>query len=230
MFKSIFFDLDATLLDEKKARDLAIEDFYQQFSHEIHQTLQESINCWRDGVDKFFPLFTQGKISFLEQRRERVRLLFSDSSMSDQRADEYFKFYLSCYEANWDLFPEVLPVLDSLSSYKLGIITNGDSFQQRKKIEVLGLSNKFEVIVISGEFGIAKPRAEIFEYACKSIDSVSKKCVYVGDQLEDDAVASQRTGMKGVWINRNEKVAPSQEVATFKNLNEFRSALYSLSL
>lgn len=87
MFESIFFDLDGTLLDEEKARDLAIKDFYDLFLSETNKSLEEFVDCWREGINKFFPLFTQGKLSFVEQRRERIRLLFLESPLSDSKKE-----------------------------------------------------------------------------------------------------------------------------------------------
>jgi len=53
-------------------------------------------------------------------------------------------------------------VLDNLSRYRLGVVSNGQAHQQRMKLQRTGISGKFDCIVISEECGYAKPNPEIF--------------------------------------------------------------------
>src|SRR6185436_19800938 len=102
------------------------------------------------------------------QRWARVRDVI-DSSLSDVEADQVFDIYLAAYEEAWALFPDVLTCLDGLAGYRLGIITNGQVHQQRLKVQRLGVSNRFECLVISEGFGVAKPSPGIFHRACAEI-------------------------------------------------------------
>src|SRR5690606_487371 len=72
------------------------------------------------------------------------------------------------YERAWRPFPEVERVLEKLSErgLRLGVITNGDAAQQRKKIEWTGLAGLLPHVVASSEAGAAKPSAGIFRTAC----------------------------------------------------------------
>lgn len=61
------------------------------------------------------------------------------------------------------VFPQARTVVEQLKKkYKVGIVTNGSSKMQRRKLELCGLADLFEVIVISGEFQAHKPDVEIF--------------------------------------------------------------------
>ena len=56
---------------------------------------------------------------------------------------------IAAYTANWRLFPDVRPSLERMAALPLGIISNGDSRQQRAKLDTLGLTPFFEKIHIS---------------------------------------------------------------------------------
>ena len=154
----------------------------------------EFADCWQTIAQKHLNEYLAGKLTFIERRRERLRELFGlvNVVISDHLADRIFDLYLHHYEASWKLFPEVLAVLDRLEGYPLGIISNGDNEQQRKKLESLGLMPRFAHVLISGELGIAKPDAAIFHEACRRANCSPHECLYVGDRLESDAIASQR--------------------------------------
>jgi putative hydrolase of the HAD superfamily len=43
--------------------------------------------------------------------------------------------------------------------------------------------------------------------------------IYIGDKLQDDAIASRNVGMMGIWLNRKEKIEQNN-VLTFHSLKE----------
>ena len=69
----IFFDLDDTLIDRKKAEYLGVKAFY--FEHrplfdDHEDTFYES---WRKISNGHFRRFLEGEISFAQQRIERMK-------------------------------------------------------------------------------------------------------------------------------------------------------------
>ena len=50
-----------------------------------------------------------------------------------KRRTPFFERYLPCHEGGWELLPDVIPCLDRLAAQDLGIISNGNSAQQRQK-------------------------------------------------------------------------------------------------
>ncbi len=57
--------------------------------------------------------------------------------------------------------------MDELKDYELGIVTNGDSEQQRSKLEKLEIGEYYITVVSASDIGIAKPNPRIFEIACE---------------------------------------------------------------
>jgi putative hydrolase of the HAD superfamily len=104
----------------------------------------------------------------------------------------------------------------------LGIISNGDKYQQRQKLRDLKILDRFEVIVISDDIGISKPNPEIFWHGCKKANESHADCYYIGDDLHTDAKAASEARLKGIWLNREQKKRKDKTIIEI-------SALYQLS-
>jgi len=115
---------------------------------------------------------------------------------------ETFRKHLAGYERNWRLYDDVLPCLHSLRNYSLGIVSNGDSKQQRQKLDCTGIAAFFTSVVISGDVGVAKPAPAVFERCITELGFSPNKVVYVGDCLETDCAGASGAGLHGVWLNR----------------------------
>jgi putative hydrolase of the HAD superfamily len=112
-----------------------------------------------------------------------------------------------CFAAHrWQcmrLFPGVAEALGRLRQrgLPLGLVTNGDRRQQRRKIEQYELEGYFDVIVIEGEFGVGKPEEAVYRHALAALDARPEDAWMVGDNLEWDVAAPQRLGLTGVWVD-----------------------------
>jgi putative hydrolase of the HAD superfamily len=137
--------------------------------------------------EKYFQSNNTHKISLNDQRRLRMRAVFSD-----EEADSRFLKYLEIYEINWKLFPDSIPCLEACQDHRLGLITNGEGKLQRSKIQKLGLDPYFSEIIISRKVDCAKPDKAIFELAAKKAGVPMEECIYVGDRLHTDALASRQ--------------------------------------
>ncbi len=84
--------------------------------------------------------------------------------------------------------------------YRLGLITNGPGFRQRKKLELLGLSQAFDEIIVSGEFGAQKPDPSIFLEMAKKMRLPPSDIAFVGDSLDTDIAGANSAGMISIWV------------------------------
>jgi len=207
----IFFDIDDTLLDDRHAQDEAALGLRREFSHLLPYAPEEFPALWDSVSVRHYRSFTTGDISFVEQRRRRIHEVFRAPDLPDADADARFARYLAHHEENWTLFPDALPCLHALGGRRLGIISNGDPAQQRRKLSATGIARFFPTVVVSGDIGIPKPQAEIFLHACRLAGVRPEECLYIGDNLVFDAQGSRAAGMRGVWLNR--RGAPSAGVA-----------------
>lgn len=199
----IFFDLDDTLLDHRSAQDKAALAWREAVGERLVPHSETNFpEIWHSTTLCHWKLFERGEISFAEQRRRRIRDILRDSHLSDQDADELFALYLPLYEANWRLFPDVLPCLELLRGQQLGVLSNGELGQQTRKLERFGLTRRFQVVVIWGGNGPRKPAPEAFELAARKAGVQAVECLYIGDGIESDAVAARSAGWRGVWLDR----------------------------
>jgi len=116
-------------------------------------------------------------------------------------------------------------VLDLLKPhYRLALITNGASDTQRTALRALGIEDRFDAIVISGEVGIAKPDASIFRLAADKLGLQPKSVWHVGDSLRTDVAGARAAGVVAVWLNRpgarreSGEPEPEHEIRSLKEL------------
>jgi putative hydrolase of the HAD superfamily len=195
----VLLDIDDTLLDHTAAERSAATKLHQSAGLPIQ--LDAFLLGWSAALDQHFGRYLAGEVSFQGQRRDRVRQTI-DPDLSDAAADDLFEGYLATYEANWSLFPDVLPCFERVSPRRLGVVSNGQGSQQRRKLARTGIADRFECIVISEEHGYAKPAPDIFLRACALAGESPNNCLYVGDRYETDALAARAAGLTGVWLDR----------------------------
>jgi len=219
---AIFFDIDGTLLDDAAAERTAALTFRDQHRSLFTPLDDAFVQLWRTLAVTQWLRYERGELSFTDQRRARMIGLFATVGcvLSPAEADNLFLVYLQHYEQNWSLFPDVLPCLDALASLPLGIISNGDQAQQLAKLETVGIRSRFATIIVSGAIGVAKPSPAIFREACRRMGRPRHHCVYVGDGLATDALASAAAGLRGVWLNRAPDGDPREGVIMIRSLSE----------
>ncbi len=199
----IFFDLDDTLLDHSGAQQRAALDWRVTLAADVLAQNQSNFpGIWQSAALRHWKRFERGEISFAEQRRRRVREVLGQPELSDAKADEYFALYLPLYEAQWRLFPDVIPALELLHGQRLGVLTNGDADQQQRKLERLGLNEYFAVRMSLDANGPRKPSPQAFALAEKVANVSAVECLYIGDHIENDALAARSVGWRGVWLDR----------------------------
>lgn len=103
------------------------------------------------------------------------------------------------------IYPDAEPLLGLLGArYPLGLISNGPSELQRPKIEQFALERYFEVLVVSGEFGVRKPDPLIFATALEALGVAPGRAVFIGDNPADDIAGARAAGLAAIWVNRGD--------------------------
>jgi putative hydrolase of the HAD superfamily len=81
-------------------------------------------------------------------------------------------------------------------------VTNGPKDVQQAKLHHLNLAPLIDFMIISEEFGLAKPDPAIFHEALRLADASAGEAVVVGDSPEFDIAGAQQTGIRSIWMNR----------------------------
>lgn len=130
------------------------------------------------------------------------------------------------------LYEDTYKILDTLKGqYKLVLLTNGAPSLQNLKLEITPeLVPYFDHIIISGDFGVGKPDASIFEHVCEVASIKPEEGIMVGDNLMTDILGSSRINMRNVWINREDKVNDTEVAPTYEvdSLTAFYELLKTL--
>jgi putative hydrolase of the HAD superfamily len=112
----------------------------------------------------------------------------------------------------------------------LGIISNGRSNEQRRKLTAVKNSHRFEHVLVSEDCGHAKPGAEIFRLACRMAGVPAAQALYVGDQYELDACGARNAGLRGIWLDRSERAPREDRGLTIVSLEALTRVLHSRDL
>lgn len=220
MIRAVLLDLDDTLVQETKAREAAARALRSVATNAGSPESERSfLDHWSAATVKHFDRYVRGEISFEQQRRERIREVI-DSQLSDTEADRLLEQYVSVYQANWSLFPDVNEFFDRHSALRIAIVTNGQAQQQRAKVRAVGLTDKVHGFVISEEVGASKPAAEIFHSACQAIGVAPTDCLCIGDSLQLDIRGAENAGIPAILIDRQGMHAPLPGVRIAKSLLE----------
>ena len=103
------------------------------------------------------------------------------------------------------------PLLRRLArDYRLAVVSNFDYTPTARRIlDAAGVTELFGTIIVSDEIGWRKPKALIFEEACRRLGIEPGQALFVGDRADIDVVGAQAAGMRVAWINRAGDALPS---------------------
>lgn len=192
--RGILLDLDDTLLDDRNSTRVALEAFL--VAHQLHKAgREEQLAAWRAIATRHWLRYEVGEISFLEQRRCRVRD-FLGRQLDDGEADEAFLPYATAYERSWKLLPGVAQFLERTRHIPKVIVTNGERGQQLDKVRATGLSEHVIGVVTPSDCGHWKPHPNIFLAALTMLDATAAECLMVGDDLVRDIEPARQLGMR----------------------------------
>lgn len=98
------------------------------------------------------------------------------------------------------------------NKYKIGVLSNVGKDGLLHYFTQAELDEHFDIVVVSGEIGYAKPEAEAFEITAERLGVRADECVFTDDQT-DYCEGARGVGMHSIW---------------YKNFAQFRTELEAL--
>lgn len=137
---------------------------------------------------------------------------------ADRMREGFEQFYQIFYDSRcWRLYPEVPEVLERLreAGYTLAIISNAHTYMSQICQE-LGLTRRFDHVIISATEGIRKPDRRIFEKALALAGARPDQALHVGDFYLEDVCGPLNLGIQSIRIDRQaEAFLPAMQQLMF---------------
>lgn len=221
MLKTVFLDLDDTILDFAQAEAAA-----------LRRALEEADAPADDAVLNRYHAINAAQWELLEEgvlTREQVLLgrfdiLFGELGLvrSAREICERYEGYLG--EGHW-FVPGAEILLETLAPrYDLYLASNGTAEVQYSRLESAGIKRYFQGIFISRELGADKPSPVFFERCFAAIPGFSREsAVIVGDSLTSDIRGGKNAGLRTCWFNPHGKlpradIVPDYEISALDQL------------
>ena len=205
--KWIFFDLDDTLFDFSSASMISLRRLWNE-TPEIY-TKFDDIESWIDEYHihnkHMWDLHERGEITADFLKAERFRLTI----MPEREDENAIQFSRSLNDRYLWLLGEcntkckgAKELLEKLSKkYLIGVLTNGFTEVQYRKLQTTGLDRYIQRMVISDEIGIQKPDRRIFRYAENETGAKAESTIMVGDNPQNDILGAIDAGWNAIYYD-----------------------------
>jgi putative hydrolase of the HAD superfamily len=202
--RGILFDLDDTLADSSGTEALVWDGVADVIAEYVPDVDREVLRQrYMDVLEGHYAELAAGRIDFVTFRRRRLADALSPWG---EVSDELLQRYMAAKGRIADEmqpFPEAIAVVRALRELgiRVGVLTNGPSAFQRRKLEVSGIGPELDAIAISEELGFAKPEREAFAQALALLGTRAEETAMVGDSLENDVLGGIGAGLAAVvWM------------------------------
>jgi putative hydrolase of the HAD superfamily len=207
LLKAIFFDAAGTLFHLPRGVGYHYALVGQEIGLKLDsRQLDRAFNTAWNAMPRREPVEGPREDDDKDWWRELVDLVLNEvaSSLNELDRDNFFEIaYEHFAEAGvWELYPEVLEVLENLSPrFQLAVVSNFDR-RLRMILEQLGVSRFFKYVFLSSELGADKPDPEIFRRALNVIQLNPNEVLHVGDDPERDWKAATTAGLSIFQLDR----------------------------
>jgi putative hydrolase of the HAD superfamily len=191
VIKAVLFDLDGTLYDRDRLAEALFAEQYDAFAGALPGLARERFLLDVHEMDDH----GHG------EKEPGYRRLVQAWGLEAGLAERLIEHFWSIYDKHLELPEDTSRTLRALRKrgLKLGVVTNGPGFRQRRKIAALGLADAFDAILVSEEEGVCKPEAELFRRALARCGVAPHEALFVGDHPIADVEGAHRAGLKAVW-------------------------------
>lgn len=204
IYQAVIFDFDNTLINYSVCEREALKMTLVRCG-----LIANEEKDW----NRFWEIYNPINWSYWQRRHE-----FDREDMTYRTFRDALEQYLGhggaareAAEIYWDLFcnschfePGAREMLGYVSGkHRIGLITNGFSESQRKRLRACGIAEFFDSLVISDEVGLWKPDPRIFAVALSELEAPKERVLFVGDSLSDDYRGALGAGIDFCFYNRD---------------------------
>ncbi|WDZ85646.1 HAD family hydrolase [Micromonospora cathayae] len=202
MVGAVVFDADETLVDLRPAVTGGLVAVLEEMRRLTPAAAEIDLADLESDWGAVFGAHRSAPVA--EIRRAALARSLSRVGLADD-LDRFAELFFARRFALTRPYPDVLPALAALRDrVTLGYATNGNSRAAR-----CGLAGEFAFELYAHENGLPKkPDPAFFAAVVGAAGVPPSQVLYVGDSLTLDVVASQRAGLRAVWLNRQGNPCP----------------------
>jgi HAD superfamily hydrolase (TIGR01509 family) len=206
---AVLFDLFATLADEDFRSLVAEEAEFLGVSPSAFTAANEATRYARSRI----PDALTG-----------TRLILEHLQLDTTHAQSLYRMQADWLVANGRLYDDVMPTLQGLRNHgiKTAVICNGSGFI-RPWLDVSGLGDTADLVMLSAEEGVAKPETEIFLRACDRLGARPNQLVWFVDDQPGYLAGANALGFRCWRIAR--PGTPVIDDTTYQVVADVRSVL-----
>lgn len=214
--KGILFDFDNTLMDRQLAAYNNYADIieglieHKRGSFEFENIMQD-LMVWDEWG-------TCPKDKVFERFCDKYKLDMNLPPILCEKFIDAFGSYAVLFESTTHVLTELR------NKYKLGIVTNGQSSVQNKKMDTVNIREHVDFVLVGGDY-IGKPHPIMYEEAIKRMNLKAEEVVFVGDIFQTDIIGAKRFGMTPIWIMSDTSRPCSVDIITIRKLEELLEML-----
>lgn len=222
MIKTVFLDLDDTILDFQKSERIAIRKTFEimdvpHSSEVIERYIEINVGLWQ--------ALERGKLTREGVLHGRFERLYGELGIT-RSAKESQLLYQSLLAKEYDFLPggkELLLALKESGKYRLYMATNGIPEVQEPRIEASGVGEFFDGVFISERIGYSKPDKRFFDACFKEIEGFKKEeAIILGDSLSSDIKGGINAGILTCHFNPKGKpytgITPDYKITNLSEL------------
>jgi putative hydrolase of the HAD superfamily len=189
--KAVLFDLDGTLYDRDALVRQVVRDQYDAFQHALSSISKDRF------VERVIELEDHG----IGDKPALYAKVAAEWDLPAGVADQLATSFWPLYERGCELSDDTRVTLQTLREWgmKLGVITNGSTEWQRRKLDSLGITSWFDAVLISEAEGVRKPDPEIFHRALARCGVDASEAIFVGDNPDADIRGALAAGLRAAW-------------------------------
>lgn len=205
MYEFLLLDMDDTILDFKKAEEVALKKTLLSFSLEPTEEVCARYSAINQG---YWEMLERKEITREKLKVQRFGDLFEEYGIEVDSA-LCAKRYVENLAQGHFFMPGAEEAVRRLSKkYKLYLVSNGNTDVQLSRIASAGISKYFGEVFISQEVGADKPDKLFFARCFSKIPGFDKnKAIIVGDSLTSDIQGGRNAGIATCWVNAHKKPA-----------------------
>lgn len=184
MLKAVIFDMDGVLVDTEPLADLHFSKFLRdQFSIEVEPGF---FRRFRGNTSKHFWEIIINEFNLNTTCEEIIKIA----------QPRYLNFLI---KSGLEPIPGIIELINDLLKENVRIAVASSASDKRIKtiLEVIKLSDKFEVIISADHIKNSKPHPEIYLIAAKTLEVDPKDCIAIEDAT-NGVISAKSAGMKVV--------------------------------